>query len=231
MGILVLSSLLISSALNRLRGTGLIKYFGILNTFNKKIEIKLVWNHIYAIYIGLFIGLLSMNVYAGLITLIVYIIGESKGWGEWIGALTKYNSVDEKWLEEQYQDNEGKKFPFIHQISNFFINEQSASPLFENRLKQYFRYATLALILRGIYWWLPIYLVMAYFGVISYLEAIIIGISLGLSFPIACKLGKLWNFNKKFGILSFSRGWENQEIVYGLFQGLAMCYVVVQYVS
>ena len=229
MEILLISSLiLICGVLNRLRGTGLIKHFGILNLFNKKIEIKLVWNHIYAIYIGLVVGLLSMNVYAGLLAIAVYIAGEAKGWGEWIGALTKYNLADEKWLEKQYQDDEGKKFPFIHQISNFFINEQSTNTLFEDRLKQYFRYTTLALILRGIYWWLPVYLVMAYFGVISYVEALTIGISLGLSFPIACKVGKLWNFNKKFGILSFSRGWENQEIVYGLFQGLGMMYIILK---
>lgn len=230
MEILLISSLLLTcGVVNRLRGTGLIKHFGVLNIFSKAININLVWNHIYALYIGLVVGLLTMNVYAGLLALAVYIAGEAKGWGEWVGALTNYEPIDKKWLEEQYQDNEGKKFPFIHQISNFLINEQSTSPLFEDRLKQYFRYATLALILRGIYWWLPIYIVMAYFGIISYLEAIIIGISLGLSFPIACKLGKLWNFNKKFGILSFSRGWENQEIVYGLFQGLAMCYVILNF--
>lgn len=228
MEILLISSLLASSVLNRLRGTGLIKHFGVLNIFSKSININLVWNHIYAMYIGLVVGLLTMNVYAGLLAFAVYIAGEAKGWGEWIGALIKYDLVDEKWLEEQYQDNEGKKFPFIHQISNFFIKEQIIGE-FETRLKQYFRYATLALVLRGIYWWLPVYMVMAYFGVISYVEALIIGICLGLSFPIACKLGKLWNFNKKFGVVVFNRGWENQEIIFGLFQGLAMWYVILNF--
>lgn len=221
--------LLISILLNRLRGTGLLKYFGILNLFNKKIEIKLVWNHIYALYIGLVIGLLSMNIYAGLLALAVYIAGEAKGWGEWIGALTKYDLVDEKWLEEQYQDNEGKKFPYIHYVADFFQPERIPFANTDVNIKQYFRYAALALVLRGIYWWLPVYMVMAYFGVISYAEALTIGISLGLSFPIACKLGKIWNFNKKIGIVSFSKGWENQEIVYGLFQGLAICYVILNF--
>lgn len=228
MEILLVSLLLVSSALNRLRGTGLIKYFGVLSLFSKKIEIKLVWNHIYALYIGLIVGMLSMNVYSGLLAFGIYIASEAKGWGEWVGNLTRYEPFTEEVLQNNYKDNEGKKFPFIHQISNFFIKEQVIGG-FETRIKQYFRYATLALVLRGIYWWLPVYLLIAYFGVISYIEAIVIGILLGLSFTIACKLGKIWNFNKKIGILSFSRGWENQEIVYGLFQGLAICYVILNF--
>lgn len=225
--LIVISVIIISGCLNRLRGTGTIKHFGTLNILNKQIQVKLVWNHIYALFIGLVVGLLSANVYAGIVASVVYIVGEAKGWGEWIGTLTKTDISNEEWLEKQYKDNEGKKFPFIHQITNLFIKEQIIGG-FETRLKQYLKYATLALVLRGIYWWLPVYLTMAYFGLITYMEALIMGLFLGLTFPLSCKLGKLWNFNKKIGILNFSKGWENQEIFYGLFQGLALCWVIVQ---
>lgn len=77
--------------LNRLRGTGVLKHFGTLTlgemkiwklTIPKKeVEVKLVWNHVYGLYLALVFGLLAMNVWAGLAVLVAYLIGESKGWG------------------------------------------------------------------------------------------------------------------------------------------------------
>jgi hypothetical protein len=226
--------------LNRLRGTGVIKHFGTLRVGEIKLwklttpkiefEINLVWNHIYGLYLALIVGLLSMNVYAGLLTLVAYLIGESKGWGEWVGSLTRVEPWTEEHLQGDYADNEGKTFPFIHQIANSVIKEQIEGS-FEKRANQYKRYATLALMLRGMYWWLPVYLVMAAFGVISWYVAVIAGLVLGLAFPLACELGRRWKFERvydlKFIKLSFKRGWENQEIAYGLFQGMCLWYVVI----
>ena len=75
--------------LNRLRGTGGIKHFGTLRVEEMKIwkltlpkievGVKLVWNHVYGLYLALVFGLLAMNVLAGLAVLIAYLIGESKG--------------------------------------------------------------------------------------------------------------------------------------------------------
>lgn len=222
--------------LNRLRGTGVIKHFGTLRVEEIKIwkliipkievEVKLVWNHIYGLYLALIIGLLAMNVWAGLAVLVVYLVGESKGWGEWVGALTRWETKDEEWLQRQYKDNEGVGFPYIHQIANAIVKEQIEGTL-EEKLKQYHKYATLALALRGMLWWGLVYGVMAAFGVISVLTAVVATILLGIGFPVACELGKRWDYNKKFGILSFSRGWENQEIVYGLMQGIVFWLAVI----
>ena len=87
--------------LNRLRGTGVIKHFGTLNLGEKKVEVKLVWNHIYGLYLALVLGLLAMNVWAGLAVLVAYLVGESKGWGEWVGALTRWETKDEELLQRQ----------------------------------------------------------------------------------------------------------------------------------
>ena len=215
--------------LNRLRGTGVIKHFGTLRVEETKIwklvipkievEVKLVWNHMYGLYLALVVGLLAMNVWCGLAVLVAYLIGESKGWGEWVGALTRWESKDEKWLEQQYKDNEGVGFPYIHQITNLVVNEKVDGTL-EEKLKQYHRYATLALTLRGMYWWGLVYGVMALFGVVSVWSAIVATILLGIGFPVACWLGKNWKYTNKIGVLSFSRGWENQEVIYGLMQGI-----------
>ena len=215
--------------LNRLRGTGVIKHFGTLRVKEMKIwkltipkievEVKLVWNHVYGMYLALVLGLLAMNVWVGLAVLVAYLVGESKGWGEWVGALTRWETKDEEWLQRQYKDNEGVGFPYIHQIANIIVKEQIEGTL-EEKLKQYHKYATLALTLRGMFWWGLVYGVMALFGVISGMTALVATLLLGIGFPIACELGKRWKYEKKFGVLSFSRGWENQEVIYGLMQGL-----------
>ena len=222
--------------LNRLRGTGAIKHFGTLRVEEIKVwkltipkievEVKLVWNHVYGLYLALVFGLLAMNVWAGLAVLVAYLVGESKGWGEWVGALTRWETKDEEWLQRQYKDNEGVGFPYIHQIANAITKEQIEGTL-EEKLKQYHRYATLALALRGMFWWGLVYGVMASFGVISILTAVVATVLLGIGFPVACELGKRWDYNKKFGILSFSRGWENQEIIYGLMQGIVFWLAVM----
>ena len=222
--------------LNRLRGTGVIKHFGTLRVEENKlwkltvpkieVEVKLVWNHVYGLYLALVFGLLVMNVWLGLAVLVTYLVGESKGWGEWVGALTRYETKDEKWLEKQYKDNEGVGFPYIHQIANSIVKEQIEGE-FEAKLKQYHRYATLALILRGMFWWGLVYGVLAGFGLISAVEAIVITVVLGIGFPLACWLGKMIKYEAKFGVLEFKRGWENQEIIYGLMQGVALWYIIL----
>ena len=220
---------MIESVLNRLRGTGVIKHFGTLRISDKEIRINFVGNHLYGLCLALLIGLVTVNAWLGLAVLVAYLVGESKGWGEWVGSLTRYEPWDEEMLQGNYKDEEGKTFPFIHQIANSVCKEQIEGT-FEQRAKQYRKYATLALMLRGMYWWLPVYLVMATFGVISWTVAVIAGVGLGLVFPIACELGRRWKFERvydlKFIKLSFSRGWENQELIYGLFQGIALWYVI-----
>lgn len=223
------------SALNRLRGTGVIKYFGTIRVDEIKlwkltipkieVEVKLVWNHVYGLYLASVFVLLAMNVWAGLLVLIAYLVGESKGWGEWIGALTRWESKDEKWLEKQYKDNEGVGFPYVHQIANCVIKEQVEGTL-EEKLKQYNKYTRLALTLRGIYWWGLVYGVIAWFGLINLYEYAAIIAILGIGFPIACEIGKMITSNGKIWIINYSRGWENQELVYGFIQGIALWYVI-----
>lgn len=232
--------ILLEAVLNRLRGTGVVKHFGTLRVDEMKIwkltipkiefEVKLVWNHVYGLYLALVFGLLAMNVWAGLAVLVAYLIGESKGWGEWVGALTRVKPWTEELLQKDYNDDEGKNFPFIHQISNFIIPEKIEGT-FEQRARQYKHYATLALALRGFYWWSLMYFTLAVFQVINYQEALIISILLGIAFPVASEIGKRITFTKEYDLkfikLSFSQGWENQEVVYGLFQGIALWYTII----
>ena len=216
--------------LNRLRGTGVLKHFGTLKVFNKEIRINFNGNHLYGLYLAVVVGILTMNALAGVAVLIAYLVGEAKGWGEWIGSLTRHEPWTEELLEHNYKDDEGKTFPFIYQISNFFIKEK-IDGTFEEQCRQYRKHATLALMLRGMYWWLPVYGVIAAFGVISWQVAAVAGIVLGIAFPIAAEIGRRMTFTREYDLkfieLSFSQGWENQEIVYGAIQGFVMWYVII----
>ena len=218
---------------NRFRGTGVIKHFGTLKIMNKAVEIKFVGNHLYGLWIALVLGIATMNAWLGLAVFIAYLVGESKGWGEWVGSLTRTEPWDEELIALVYRDDEGKTFPFIYQIANFFIKEK-IDGTFEEQCKQYRKHATLALMLRGFYWWLPVYLVLAAFGVISWQVALVCAVGLGLAFPLAAEIGRIIKFERiydlKFIKLSFSPGWENQEIVYGAIQGIVMWYVVFAYI-
>ena len=222
--------MILEAILNRLRGTGVIKSFGKIKLFNKELELKFVGNHLYGIYIALVLGIITMNMWLGLSVFVAYLVGESKGWGEWVGSLTRTEPWTEEMLQYNYKDDEGKTFPFIYQITNFFIKEK-IDGTFEEQCKQYRKHVTLALALRGFYWWLPVYLVLAIFQIITYQEALIIATLLGIAFPVACEIGKRITFTKtydlKFIKLSFSQGWENQEVVYGLFQGIALWYTII----
>lgn len=212
---------MIEAILNRLRGTGTLIDFG----YVKNVHVTFNGNHLYGLYLALIIGFLT-NIYGGITVLIAYLLGESKGWGEWVGALTRWEPKDEQWLKAQYIDDEGTKFPFIHQTANFLVPERIEGS-FSNRLIQYKMYAFTALTIRGFYWWLPVYMVIATLGLITFSDALLVSAVLGVSFPLACIVGKHWKFTKKYGILSFSRGWENQEIVYGLIQGLVFWVVLL----
>lgn len=227
----IILGLVLTGVLNRLRGTGLIKHFGTLkiqehkfNIFKKEyivpemaIKVNLVWNHVFALYYGAIFGLVSGIWYVGLAIFVAYLIGEAKGWGEWIGTLTRIEPKDEKFIAGVYKDDEGKTFPFIHQISNFFIKEQIDNTL-EEKIKQYTKYATLALVLRGIWWFLFITIISIAFDLVSWKIGIIGLVLVGINFPIACWLGKHIKFTKTFGFLHFSRGWENQEFIFGCIQ-------------
>lgn len=192
--------------LNRLRGTGDIIKIG---------KLVITGTVLYALYLGLVIGFIT-EWYFGLGTIVLFLAGESYGWGKWVGSLTRWEPIDKELQESCYNDNEGKHFPYIHYVANTAVKERS----------NYLWYCRVALAIRGFVWWYPIYVLFAFAGLISYSEALVIGVLLGVSFPLTCYIGKNLKYNGKFGIINYSRGWENQELVYGLIQGICLWYVI-----
>ena len=190
--------------LNRWRGTGDI--FSISN-FN------ITGTMIYSTYMFVLVSFLSNPIY-GFIATTLFLGGESLAFGKWVGYLTYPGNYD----KEQFEANKkGSNFPFVHQIANYFINQSNP-----------YKYSILALSIRGLYWWLPLYLLFAYIGLINYFEAVIIGIFLGIGFPIACILSRKVTFRFDYKYLICTDNWHRQELFYGLFQGLGIMYIILK---
>ena len=194
---------MIEMVLNRWRGTG--------DIFNIS-GFAITGTMLYAFYMFVLVSILSNPIY-GFIATLLFLVGESYAWGKWIGYLVDYE--DEH--SQEYDSKVGKSFPYIHYIANAIVSERV----------DYKLYCQVALAIRGFFWWFPLYLLFAYIGLINYYESIIIGVLLGIGFPIACYIGRNWRFEYKSKWLLLKRGWENQEIIYGLFQGIALWYVII----
>lgn len=190
------------SVLNRLRGVGDVLQVG---------NFRVTGIMLYALYLMIVVTMIS-EWYYGLVFVVLFVSGESYAWGKWIGYLVDYE--DEH--SPEYDSKVGKSFPYIHYIANAIVSERM----------NYKKYCQVALALRGFVWFAPMYAVLGYAGVINWIEVSVISIVLAVGFPIAAYAGRNWDYNAKFGVLEFKRGWENQEVVYGLIQGIALWYVI-----
>lgn len=217
--------------LNRLRGTGdviVTKYFKITGTM------------LYALYIGLLAGtlcyvsdvrftalqeivsIISMYLFdikiafssfthsmiGGVASAVLFLLGESFAFGKWVGYLVDYENEH----EPEYDNRVGKGFPYIHYIADAIVKEK----------EDYKRYCQVALTIRGFFWFAPLLLFLGYIGIMDWLVIPISLVMLSVGFPFACEIGRDWDYNKKFGVLEFKRGWENQEVVYGFVHFVAI---------
>lgn len=199
--------IVIEAILNRLRGTGDVLRVG---------GVTITGVMVYALYLMVVVTVMT-EWYYGLAFVVLFLIGESFAFGKWVGFLVDYE--DEHTPE--YDSKVGKKFPYVHYIAEMIVSEKS----------NYKRYCQVALAIRGVVWWLPAYAVLGIAGVISWAEVVVIGAVLGIGFPVACEIGRNWKFRKEFGVLKFRQGWENQEVVYGMMQGVCLLYVAIRWLT
>ena len=190
--------------LNRWRGTG--------DIFNIS-KLAITGTMTYTVYMFILVSILSNPTY-GFVSALLFLAGESLAFGKWVGFLT----YPENYNKEQFENNKaGSNFPFIHQTSNILINQSKP-----------YQYSVLALSIRGLYWWLPLYLLFGYIGLINYYEAVIIGFLLGIGFPISCLLSRKFSFRFKYKYLECTDNWHRQELIYGFFHGLGMGYIILK---
>lgn len=134
-----------------------------------------------------------------------YLIGESFGWGEWLGNLVEKRKNEAETLEDEGEKN-GIKYIATRLVPNWSV--------------AYLKYCRVALVLRGLYWWTPTLIALCFitnpFLVISCV------IVLALSFPLACELGYFISKRLSFKFLELSSGWTWQEVIYGLLQDIVL---------
>ena len=176
------------TVLNRLRGTdGL-------------------WSKIIGLLLALVVQIAFNNPYVAIAVGLGYIIGESFGWGLWVGCLTAHRENTTNKTEDEGSNN-GIQW--------------LARKLVPNYLDNFVNYCRVALTIRGFYWWLPT-LAPLYFVADSLLITVSI-LFLSIGFPIACEIGYLLRYKDySFWKLSYKGGWEMQEGVYGLMQDIVL---------
>ena len=198
----LLSFLPLPLLLNRWRGMGVI-----FTLFDYEVAGSLIYGLYYALLFGF-----TTTWYIGILTFFLYLGAEHQGFGKWVGFLTKDNVP----LEEKYKKLQGYSFPFVHQTANFFVREKA----------NFFWYCIIALFFRGLYWALPLYFGLVAFQYISILDYLIVSLAYAIGFPLACYIGNIIKIEYQSRFLNLSRGWENQEVVYGLIHFVCNSYLV-----
>lgn len=175
-----------------------------------------LWSKIIGLLLALATLIAFHNTYVALAVGLGYIIGESFGWGEWVGTL----SVQREKGYELHDEGEGRNNGI----------EWIASHIVKPTQESWLNYCRVALSIRGLYWWLPTLAPLYFVGFsVELLTLMILALSIG--FPIACELGYYFRDKvsfDKFG-LSYSGGWELQEGFYGSFQDLVLITLIGGY--
>jgi hypothetical protein len=163
------------------------------------------------IVIGIIFYVCGGDIYTSTALIVMYILGESFGWGKWMGGIYRDNVIPTK---QQLADLEGRNNG-IHFLANKIYPET----------KNYALYCFTALWIRGIYW---VGLTLLPLLVGGYLDAgnyIVITALLGYGFPISVKIGMYTEDKFSFG---YMRGfWEHSEVWYGVMQDIAFILVVL----
>lgn len=130
------------------------------------------------------------NAYVALLVMAGYIGGESMGWGEWIGGIsTPGQTLDD-------DDIEGKKYGIYWLASHV-------------AMRGTLLYNYVALAIRGVYWWLPTLLPLAWFIDIG--TILISVVCLAMAFPMSVVVAK----ECRFVLPYVTTTWKRAEVIYG----------------
>jgi len=162
--------------------------------------------------IAIAVHLVSDNYYVSIASGLGYLLGESMGWGAWVGTLSCYAKGREP--NSTKYDDEGKSNGIYWLASKLY-----------DPIKDWYNFCIIALAVRGVYWWIPVALPLAYLYGIT---PILIALVLGLLFPLAAILGYRYR-NIKIG--KWTGGWEIQELIYGAMQDIALVIGVLIWVG
>ena len=145
-----------------------------------------------ALLIFAFLG----NFYLAIICGLGYLLGEAKGWGVWVGALTSHGS------DKGERESRG-----IEWLAGLFVSRA-----------HWLAFCRVCLAIRGLIWWLPVFAPLVFAGVYI---APLLAIALAAGFPLACELGYRTNFKFRLKKFEIESAWARQELFYGAMQDAA----------
>lgn len=136
----------------------------------------------------------------------LYISGEAMGWGRWLATVPMWGKVSQQeYWDKHRQPTRGK---FIHNIANKIARED----------KDYVDYAKVALIIRGLYWWVPIAIATTVTGISNPAAAVCAG-ALGATMPGCYRIAY-----KKWGEKEY---WKRGEQIYGAVHGVIIALLLI----
>ena len=145
-----------------------------------------------ALLVFAFLGKFYLAVICGL----GYFLGEANGWGVWVGALTSHGADKGERESRSIEWLAGRFIPRAHWLA----------------------YCRLCLAIRGLIWWLPVFVPLAFAGLYA---APLLAALLAGGFPLACELGYRTKWTLRFRAFESSDAWGRQEVFYGAMQDLA----------
>jgi len=170
----------------------------------------------FAYVVGVLFGLLvwpaTGNYYVAGACAVGYVVGESFGWGDWIGGLldgvAKVGDEGEK---------NGIKWLAL-KLSAFNYPYEGRS------LEENIRiYNIVALVIRGFYWWIPALIPLVFVEpIFDVLAAIVL---LSMSWPVAIWLA----IDYKWTVPLVSDKWCRQEVIYGIFMDFVLAGLLVRF--
>lgn len=148
------------------------------------------------------------NMHLALMVMTGYVLGESMGWGKWIGGIINGNTIA---TPNNLAEKEGTKNG-IHFLAN----------LIAPQINNYQHYCMAALAIRGFYWAFLTILPLAFFGYIDYCTLYVTSLLLAIAFPLSIIIGKHTTFTFNFYYFKVNNVWERSEVLYGLAQDIAI---------
>lgn len=166
--------------------------------------------------LGLIVFLITGKICIAASVAILYIAGESMGWGKWIGGIMAANHGPA--TRDQMNDKEGTNNGID------YIASKIAPPL-----DNYFVYCVMALAIRGFYWWAITLIPLLIGGYIELFYYLFSSFVLGVAFPISVIVGieTARLFKLKVGKFEMIGAWEHGEVWYGLIQDIMLISLMV----
>ena len=148
---------------------------------------------------------------------LLFRLGENWGWGKWQGGLVNWHFYQ---IGRQDADHLLAVDLEISKDNTLWIHDL-AEKIYK-QVEEPFLYCSLALLIRGIYWWLPICIAMA---VLSNWWVLGLTLPLSLGFPLsvvwACKFDwPGWMVETALGRTITEQWQAGSEWIYGAWQGL-----------